>query len=57
LPGFDDLRWANGGDYVGLAATADGVFHPVWPDARHDGVQQLHTARVRVTAPAAVGGR
>ena len=49
LPGFDDRRWASGGDYVGMTALADGAFLPVWPDARHDGVQQIYGARIRVT--------
>ena len=36
-----------GGDYSGLAATSDGVFHVVWSDAR-SGIYQLRTASVRV---------
>jgi hypothetical protein len=32
---------------MGMAAGADGVFHPVWPDARH-GAFQTYTARVTV---------
>ena len=35
----------RGGDYVGLAAAADGSFHVVWPDAR-DGAFRLYTARI-----------
>ncbi len=27
-------RWADGGDYMGLTATADGVFRPFWADSR-----------------------
>ncbi|MFN8571838.1 MAG: sialidase family protein [Gemmatimonadaceae bacterium] len=42
-------RWGNGGDYTGLAADADGVFHPFWADAR-SGTFQAWTARVRVEA-------
>lgn len=40
-------RWGNGGDYAAMAADADGVFHPVWADAR-SGIFQVWTARVRV---------
>jgi hypothetical protein len=40
-------RWARGGDYMGLAAAADGSFHPVWVDAR-DGEFQVYTARIEV---------
>ena len=40
-------RWVNGGDYMGLTASADGHFHPVWADAR-SGTYQVYTARVRV---------
>ena len=36
-----------GGDYSGLAATSDGVFHVVWSDAR-TGIYQLRTATVTV---------
>jgi hypothetical protein len=41
-------RWAQGGDYIGIAAAADGSFHPVWIDGR-DGAFQVYTARIRVT--------
>ncbi len=27
-------RWGDGGDYMGLTATADGLFHPFWADSR-----------------------
>ena len=27
-------RWGDGGDYMGLTATADGIFHPFWADSR-----------------------
>lgn len=37
-----------GGDYSGLAATSDGLFHVVWSDAR-TGIYQLRTAAVAVT--------
>jgi hypothetical protein len=40
-------RWINGGDYTGLAADAEGVFHPFWADSR-TGTFQAMTARVRV---------
>lgn len=40
-------RWVNGGDYMGLAASADGHFHPVWADAR-SGTYQVYTAEVRI---------
>lgn len=36
-----------GGDYSGLAATSDGIFHVVWSDAR-TGIYQLRTATVAV---------
>jgi hypothetical protein len=36
-----------GGDYSGLAATSDGLFHVVWSDAR-SGIYQLRTATVNV---------
>jgi len=47
-------RWVNGGDYMGLTASADGHFHPVWADAR-SGTYQVYTAEVRVEEGAAVG--
>jgi hypothetical protein len=40
-------RWVRGGDYMGLAAAADGSFHPVWVDAR-DGAFQVYTARIEL---------
>src|SRR3712207_588288 len=40
-------RWPGGGDYSGLAASADGAFHALWSDSR-DGIYQLRTARVQV---------
>jgi hypothetical protein len=36
-----------GGDYSGLAATSDGLFHVVWSDAR-SGIYQLRTSTVNV---------
>jgi hypothetical protein len=40
-------RWAQGGDYMGLAADAAGTFHPFWADSRGE-TFQIYTARVRV---------
>lgn len=45
-------RWGNGGDYSGLSADRDGVFHPFWADSR-SGTFQGWTARVRVRSPQA----
>jgi hypothetical protein len=45
-------RFFNGGDYCGLAADRDGVFHPFWADSR-TGTFQCWTARVRVAHDAA----
>ncbi len=39
-------RWPTGGDYTGLQATPDGVFHLVWSDARN-GAYRLWTAEVK----------
>lgn len=38
-------RWPGGGDYAGLAAGSDGVFHPVWADSRA-GAWRIRTARI-----------
>ncbi len=46
----DDTR-KNGGDTAGLAADADGTFHPVWIDNR-TGIPQMWTATVNVKAAA-----
>jgi len=43
-------RWPTGGDYVGLAADRNGVFHPFWADAR-TGTFQIYTAAVSVVVP------
>ncbi|HEX9303294.1 MAG TPA: sialidase family protein [Thermoanaerobaculia bacterium] len=43
-------RWASGGDYMGLTADKDGVFHPFWADSR-SGTFQIYTARVQVETP------
>lgn len=40
-------RWSLGGDYLGMAAAADGRFFPIWPDAR-SGTYQLFTAPIDV---------
>lgn len=50
-------RWPIGGDYMGLAADAGGVFHPFWTESR-EGTFQVWTATVRVerTGPAAGRG-
>jgi hypothetical protein len=40
-------RWPRGGDYHGLAATADGLFHALWPDAA-TGVFQTMSATIQV---------
>lgn len=40
-------RWPDGGDYIGLTADSEGVFHPFWSDAR-SGTYQLYTAAIRV---------
>ena len=45
-------RWGNGGDYMGLTADANGVFHPLWADSR-TGTFQIQTARVEVKKPMA----
>ena len=41
------MTFGAGGDYSGLAATSDGVFHVVWSDAR-SGIYRLRTATVAV---------
>ena len=49
-PACDDQTRAEsstGGDYFGLAATADGAFRLLWAEVR-DGVKQLVTTTVRV---------
>jgi hypothetical protein len=40
-------RWPAGGDYIGMTAGSDGVFHPFWADGR-SGTYQLYTAAIRV---------
>jgi hypothetical protein len=46
---------ANGGDTGGLAASADGVFHPFWIDNR-TGILQVWTAAVATTGSVALHG-
>jgi hypothetical protein len=43
-------RFSQGGDYMGLTADADGVFHPFWADSR-TGVFQAWTSQVRIELP------
>ncbi len=43
-------RWVSGGDYMGLVADRDAVFHPFWADAR-SGTFQIYTAAVSVLLP------
>ena len=40
-------RWPQGGDYHGLAATSEGIFHAFWPDAS-SGIFQTMAARLEV---------
>jgi hypothetical protein len=42
-------RLESGGDYLGLTADAEGIFHPLWPDTR-TGAYRLYTAAIRVTS-------
>ena len=49
-------RWRlGGGDYLGLAADADGRFHTVWADSR-TGSSQLWTSRFRMASVASNAG-
>jgi hypothetical protein len=48
-------RWPGGGDYMGLTADRDGVFHPFWADAR-TGTFQAYTSWVTVEPPPAAEG-
>jgi hypothetical protein len=47
---FNPGRTLRIGDYSGLAADIDGVFHPLWID-RRSGASELFTARVTVGDP------
>lgn len=52
-------RWPNGGDYVGLAADTDGIFHFYWPDSRGP-TYQIYSARLHAyatTSEATTGNR
>ncbi len=40
-------RWPHGTDYIALAASPDGSFHPVWIDTR-DSKGEIQTARIEV---------
>lgn len=40
-------RWVAGGDYMGLVADADGVFHLLWSDSR-SGIYELWSSTIRV---------
>jgi len=40
-------RWGNGGDYMGLTADVNGVFHPFWADSRAKGYE-IWTSQVIV---------
>jgi hypothetical protein len=60
----DGVRWQlastlavrpTGGDYASMAADRDGVFHPVWLDARAES-RQIFTAQIRVVGRAAAFG-
>lgn len=42
--------FTDGGDYLWIAADADGVFHPIWADTR-TGSYQAWTAAIKVGAP------
>lgn len=50
-----DQGEAAGGDTAGMAADADGNFHPVWVDNR-TGVLQLWTSTITISGEAAVNG-
>lgn len=43
-------RWGAGGDYDGLAAGPDGVFHAYWPDSR-GAEYQIYSARIHASPP------
>jgi len=40
-------RWPHGGDYLGIAADAGGIFHPFWIDGR-GGLFEVYTSRIEV---------
>jgi hypothetical protein len=39
--------WAYGGDYLFLAASSDGTFHPLWIDTG-DGNGEIQTAKIEL---------
>ena len=39
--------WIYGGDYISLAASTDGAFHPLWVDTR-DSKAEIQTAKIQV---------
>jgi hypothetical protein len=45
----------NGGDYAGMMADAEGVFHPIWADNR-TGVHQLWTSAIAVNGKGVLHG-
>src|SRR5262249_46495411 len=49
------IDYLSAADTAGMAAGADGAFHPLWVDSR-TGVPQLFTASVRVDGEARVNG-
>ena len=40
-------RWPYGSDYISLAASADGDFHPLWVDTR-EGKGEIQTAKIGI---------
>jgi hypothetical protein len=57
VPGFDSRRHLTGGDYIGLAADANGDFVMAWPDCRNDHRQQMYFARVMAKGRSGTGTR
>ncbi|MEZ5038787.1 MAG: sialidase family protein [Saprospiraceae bacterium] len=47
--GWAGIRWKPGGDYQGLATTANGNFLALWSDSR-SGIFQLYQAEIKVSA-------
>lgn len=48
MAGYHAAQFFTGGDYSGMAADAEGDFHPIWSDDR-TGVSQMWTARIHVS--------
>jgi hypothetical protein len=42
-------RWPHGGDYLSLASSSDGDFHPLWVDTRN-GKGEIQTAKIGIQA-------